>query len=152
MIMGVKIKKLKVIPDDRGKVMEIIRCDDEIFQKFGQVYMTSAKPRFVKGWHYHKKQTDNFTCVKGKIKLVLYDSRSNSKTKGQVQEFFLSLENPLVVQIPPYVFHGFETESDDEAIVINTTTEPYNRESPDEFRVPFNSPDIPYKWKSDKGG
>ena len=152
MIDGVKIKKLKVVADERGRLMEILRNDDEIFQKFGQVYMTTANPGYVKGWHYHKEQTDNFTCIKGKIKLVLFDSRGDSKTKGEVQEFRISLEDPVVVQIPPLVFHGFEADSGEEAVVINNVTEPYNREQPDEFRVPFDSPDVPYKWDSKKGG
>ena len=42
MIDGVKVKKLKVVPDDRGRLMEILRSDDDIFQKFGQVYITSS--------------------------------------------------------------------------------------------------------------
>ena len=61
MIDGVKVKKLKVIPDERGWLMEILRCDDEIYKEFGQVYMTTAYPGVVKAWHFHKKQTDNFT-------------------------------------------------------------------------------------------
>ena len=55
MIDGVKVKKLKIIPDDRGRLMEILRADDGIFKKFGQVYMTTAFPGVVKAWHYHKK-------------------------------------------------------------------------------------------------
>lgn len=80
MIDGVKVKKLKVIPDERGRLMEILRRDDEIFKKFGQVYATTAYPGVVKAWHYHKKQTDNFTCVSGAIRLALYDARPNSNT------------------------------------------------------------------------
>ena len=71
MIEGVKEKKLKIIPDERGRLMEILRSDDEIFQGFGQVYMTTAKPGVVKAWHWHKLQTDNFTCICGKMRLAL---------------------------------------------------------------------------------
>ena len=89
MIHGVVTKKLKVIPDERGRLTEILRSDDELFVKFGQVYTTTAYPGVVKGWHYHKKQTDYFAVVKGMIKLVLYDNRDNSPTNGEVNEFFL---------------------------------------------------------------
>ena len=58
MIEGVKIKKLSVHEDERGRLMEILRADDDIFVQFGQVYITTAKPGFVKGWHFHKKQID----------------------------------------------------------------------------------------------
>ena len=75
MIKGVKIKELRVIPDERGWLMEILRCDDELFKKFGQVYVTTAYPGVVKAWHLHKKQTDNFTCIHGSMKVVLYDDR-----------------------------------------------------------------------------
>ncbi len=152
MIEGVFIKELKSIPDERGKLMEMLRCDDQIFKKFGQVYMTTTKPGYVKAWHYHKKQTDNFVCVKGKIRVGLYDDREDSKTKGEVQEFILTLDKPILLQIPPQVFHGFESNHTEESIVINIPTEPYNHETPDEYRIdPFDN-DIPFKWKSKKGG
>ena len=147
MIKGVVVKKLKLIPDERGRLMEILRCDDKLFKKFGQVYITTAYPNVVKAWHYHKKQTDNFTCVKGKIKLVLFDARKKSRTFGQINEFFLSLEEPKLVQIPPNVFHGFKCVSPEEAMAINVPTRPYNRRNPDEYRVdPFDN-NIPYNWR-----
>lgn len=149
MIEGVKIKKLKVVPDERGRLMEILRNDDELFEKFGQVYMTTAFPGVVKAWHYHKIQTDNFTCVKGKMRLGLYDSRENSPTKGEVLDYTLTPEEPALVQIPPGVFHGFKCVGDSEAIVINTPTEPYNREKPDEYRVDAINNDIPFDWGDD---
>ena len=147
MIDGVKVKKLKVIPDDRGRLMEILRADEDIFQKFGQVYITTALPGVVKAWHYHKIQTDNFTCVSGSMKLALYDPRRNSKTYREVNEFVISLENPLLVQIPSSVYHGFKCVGGSEAVVVNTVTEPYNYKNPDEYRIdPFDN-DIPYDWR-----
>lgn len=147
MINGVKIKQLNVIPDDRGRLMEILRSDDAIFEKFGQVYMTTAYPGVVKAWHYHKRQTDNFSCVFGKIRLALYDSRQGSKTFGAVEEFTLSLEDPVLVQIPSLVYHGFKCISDKESIVINTITHPYDPKNPDEYRVDAYANDIPYDWR-----
>jgi len=147
MIEGVKVKRLKVIPDERGRLMEILRRDDDIFEKFGQVYMTTALPGIVKAWHYHKIQTDNFTCVSGKILLALYDSRKGSSTFKEVNEFTLHLEDPMLIQIPPLVYHGFKCVSKEEAIVINTITEPYNKKSPDEHREDAYAKDIPYDWR-----
>lgn len=146
MIEGVKVKKLKVIPDDRGRLMEILRSDDEIFEKFGQVYMTTAFPGIVKAWHYHKKQTDNFTCVKGRIRLVLYDARQDSSTHGEVAKFDLGLDDPILVRIPKMVYHGFKCISDEEAIVVNTPTRSYDYKDPDEYRVDPNDNDIAYDW------
>ena len=151
MIEGVMIKKLKVIPDERGRLMEILRRDDEMFAGFGQVYMTTANPGVVKGWHYHKKQCDNMTVVKGMMKIVLYDSRENSSTCGKVNEFFVGEHNPLLVHIPPYVYHGFKCVSIEEAIAVNTPTEVYNYDEPDEFRVDPHNNDIPYDWNRKDG-
>ena len=132
--------------------MEILRSDDSLFTKFGQVYMTTAKPGYVKGWHYHKKQTDNFVCLCGEMKVALYDDREKSKTKGETQEIILNPKEPILLQIPPGVLHGFESNIGEESIVINIPTEVYVYDKPDEYRVdPFNN-DIPYKWKSKKGG
>ncbi len=151
MIHDVKIKQLRVIPDERGRLMEILRCDDKIFKKFGQVYMTTCYPGVVKGWHYHKKQVDHFVCVKGMIKLVLYDSRKNSKTYQEVNEFFVGVHNPILVQVPAWVFHGFKGISEEEAVVVNIPTEPYHYAKPDEFRVPAHSKEIPYDWSRKDG-
>ncbi|MCP4727694.1 MAG: dTDP-4-dehydrorhamnose 3,5-epimerase [bacterium] len=146
MIEDVKIKELKVIPDERGRVMETLRSDDDIFMKFGQVYITTAYPSIVKGWHYHKIQIDNFTCIHGMMKLVLYDAREKSATHGAVNEFFLGVHAPRLVQIPAGVYHGFKCISDCEAIVLNVPTEVYNHDEPDEFRVDPHNNDIPYDW------
>ena len=146
MIDGVQIKQLKVIPDERGRLMEILRHDDDLFEKFGQVYMTTAYPGVVKAWHYHKRQVDHFSVVKGMMKLVLYDDREGSPTRGDVNEFFMGIHNPILVKIPSGVYHGFKTIGEEEAIVINVPSEPYNRAQPDEFRVDPHKNDIPYEW------
>ena len=151
MIKGVNVKQLKVIPDKRGRLMEILRNDDEIFRKFGQIYMTTAYPGVVKGWHYHKIQYDHFTCVGGMMQLVLYDARKNSPTYREINEFYLGIHNPLVVQIPPLVYHGFKAVGGKEAIVINIPTEVYRHKRPDEFRMPPHSKKIPYNWSRTDG-
>lgn len=151
MIEGVKQKKLKAIPDERGRLMELLRSDEELFINFGQVYMTTAYPGVVKGWHYHKKQIDNFIVIKGMIKLVLYDKRHDSPTKGEINEFFIGEHNPLLIQIPPLVLHGFKCISQEEAVCINCPTEAYNYLQPDEYRIPPHSNEIPYKWERKDG-
>ena len=151
LIDGVKIKKLKVIPDERGRLMEMLRSDDDLFIKFGQVYMTTAYPGVVKGWHYHKKQIDNMVVVKGMMKVVLYDSRKGSPTYKEVNEFFIGIHNPILLQIPTYVYHGFKCITEYEAICINIPSEPYNCKEPDEYREDPHSPDIPYCWDRKDG-
>lgn len=151
MIDGVQVKKLRVIPDERGKLMEILRNDDEMYEKFGQVYVTTAYPGVVKGWHYHKAQTDNMCVVKGMMKVVLYDSREDSPTKGEVNEFFAGVHNPILIHIPVFVYHGFKCIGEEESIVINVPTEEYKYDQPDEYRVDPNSNDIPYDWERKDG-
>jgi dTDP-4-dehydrorhamnose 3,5-epimerase len=151
MIDGAKVKKLRTIPDERGRLMEVLRADDPEFIKFGQVYVTTAYPGVTKAWHYHKKQTDNFCCIKGMMKVVLYDDREGSPTMGEVNEFFMGEHNEIMLQIPPFVWHGFKCISDTEAMVMNCSTEPYNAASPDEFRKPAHESDIPYDWARKDG-
>ena len=147
MIDGVKVKKLKIIPDERGRLMEILRRDDEFFEKFGQVYMTTVKPGVVKAWHYHRLQRDNFCCVKGKIQIGLYDARKGSPTFGKTMNIIAGLEEPKLISIPPNVYHGFKGIDEEESIVINTPTEPYNHAKPDEYRLDPYDNDIPYDWR-----
>jgi len=151
MIDGVKIKKLKVIPDERGWLMEMLRCDDEFFQKFGQVYLTVAYPDVVKGWHYHKKQTDHFVCVKGMLKIVLYDDREGSSTRGEVNEFFMGEQNPILLVIPKGVLHGMKGVGTEPGYLINVPSEPYDYKNPDEYRVPPHDGGIPYDWSRKDG-
>jgi dTDP-4-dehydrorhamnose 3,5-epimerase len=151
MIEGVKIKKLRVIPDQRGRLMEILRADDDLFETFGQVYMTTTYPGVVKAWHLHKKQTDNIACLQGTIKLAVYDPREDSPTYKEVNEFYLGTHNPILVQLPAGIYHGWMCVGQEEAIVVNVPTEAYNRESPDEFRLDPHENDIPYDWRRRDG-
>lgn len=151
MIHQVNIKQLKMIPDERGRLMEIFRADDPFFQKFGMVYMTTVSFGVVKAWHHHKIQTDHFACLKGMIKLVLHDTRGDSPTKGQTNEFFIGEHNNMLVSIPPGVIHGFKGITEPESIIINIPTEPYNPKSPDEYRLPAHDSSIPYDWSRKDG-
>lgn len=151
MIEGIKIKQLKVIPDERGRLMEILRADDDLFVTFGQVYMTTTYPGVVKAWHFHKKQTDNVACIQGTIKLAVYDPREGSPTYKEIDEFYLGTHNPVLVQIPPHVYHGWMCVSQEEAFIINVPSEVYDRENPDEFRLDPHQNDIPYDWRRRDG-
>jgi dTDP-4-dehydrorhamnose 3,5-epimerase len=147
MIEGVITKPLKTVTDERGWLTEVLRSDWEHFKKFGQVYVTAAYPQVVKAWHMHKKQTDNMACIKGMVKLVLYDGRKNSKTKGETNELAIGEKNLVLVHIPPEVWHGFKTISEDYALILNVPTELYDYEKPDEHRLPPDTDKIPYEWK-----
>ncbi|MFQ5574445.1 MAG: dTDP-4-dehydrorhamnose 3,5-epimerase family protein [Terriglobia bacterium] len=146
MIDGVRVKKLRVIPDERGRLVEVLRSDEDLFEKFGQVYMTTTSPGVIKGWHMHKIQIDNIVCLKGMLKLVLFDARSDSSTEGQLNEFFVGEHNPMLVHVPKNIYHGWKCISESEAIVINCPTEVYNYDEPDEHRLPFDTESIPYDW------
>lgn len=146
LIEGVWVKDLRFIPDERGRLVEILRSDEEGFVRFGQVYMTTTYPGVVKAWHLHKVQDDNFCCLKGMVKLVMYDARDDSPTKGTINELFIGDHDPKLVRVPPGVYHGWKCVSEEEAIVLNVPTEPYNHEAPDEYRAAWNTSDIPYSW------
>lgn len=145
-IHGVWTKDLKVIPDERGRLMEILRADDEGFDRFGQVYLSTTYPGVVKGWHLHKVQDDFFACVRGMVKLVIYDARDDSPTHGMVKEYYIGDHNPQLVKVPAGTYHGWKCISQEESFVINIPSEPYDYDSPDEFRAPWDTPDIPYSW------
>lgn len=157
MIDGVAIKPLKLLSDRRGFLMEMLRSDDAIFEQFGQAYVTGCRQGFAKGWHYHKEQTDYFTCVLGRALVVLYDGREGSATYQAVEEHILEAppvgdhdqSGPMLLKIPPLVIHGFAALGCPEARIINLPTRLYRYANPDEFRYPWNSPEIPYTWPPD---
>lgn len=146
LIDGVKTKTLRLVPDERGWLMELLRSDEtELFTKFGQVYVSATYPDVVKAWHYHQRQVDNFACVTGMIKLVLIDTRPGSATEGTVNEFFLGTQNPTLVQVPNLVYHGWKNIGPDLALVLNIPTELYRYDDPDEYRLEPHGT-LPYDW------
>ena len=150
-IDGVRTKTLRLIPDERGWLMEILRADEaDLFSKFGQVYLSATYPGVVKAWHYHKHQVDNFACVAGMVKLVLVDTRKGSPSEGAINEFFLGAQNPTLVQVPNLVYHGWKCISTDVALVVNVPSEPYRYEDPDEFRLEPHGT-LPYDWSRKDG-
>jgi dTDP-4-dehydrorhamnose 3,5-epimerase len=144
MIDGVIINSLKQILDERGKVMHMLRDDSEGFVGFGEIYFSCAYPGAIKGWHIHKKMTLNYAVPQGAIKFVLYDDRSESPTKGEVQEIFLGSDNYCLVTVPPMIWTGFKGIGTATALVANCASIAHD---PDEIdrRDPFD-PDIPYDW------
>ena len=144
MIHGVQTKTLEVKMDDRGYLMEIIRNDEEFYHGFGQCYITACFPGVVKAWHMHREQEDNLMAVRGKIKLVLFDGRTDSPTNGEIVEFFTGERIPMVVKIPPGIYHGFTSLAGKTAMVLNLPTMPYDRAEPDEERLPYDTPNIDY--------
>jgi dTDP-4-dehydrorhamnose 3,5-epimerase len=145
MIDGVKIIKKKVISDDRGKILHMLKCDDENFVKFGEIYFSYVFPKKIKAWHLHKKMTLNYVAVFGSIKIVLYDDRKESKTKGEIQEIYLSNENHELVVIPPLIWNGFISADKNLAILANCSDIPHDKS--EIIRSNYNDPKFPYEWQ-----
>ena len=146
LIEGVNLKKLTPILDERGYLQECFRSDWSMFEKFGQAYITVAFPNVIKAWHLHKIQTDNMICISGNAKLVLCDKRKDSPTNNNINEIYFGERNPLLVTIPPGIWHGFKAMGNKKIMVLNVPTEVFNYSEPDEFRLPFNSEKIDYDW------
>ncbi|MBI4050825.1 MAG: dTDP-4-dehydrorhamnose 3,5-epimerase family protein [Candidatus Doudnabacteria bacterium] len=155
MIEGVKVKNLVVhkdIPDvdqpnvEPGILMEIVRADENLFEKFGQSTMTVAHPGTIKGFHYHENQEDLWFAATGKAVIVLHDMRSDSPTHKQTDVISAGRDNYKLVVIPVGVAHGYKVISEDSVIMFYHTTEPYNRSNPDEKVIPYDDPKIGFDW------
>ena len=144
MIQGVIVKNLGVIPDERGMVLHMLRATDPEFERFGEIYFSTVYPGVVKGWHLHTKMTLNYAVVSGMIKLVLYDDRPDSSTRGEVQEIFMGRDNYVLVKIPPLVWNGFKGIGTGSAVVANCATIPHDPEEIE--RKDPHSGEIPYDW------
>lgn len=143
-IHDVTITPLRRIPDERGAVMHMLREDGDVFERFGEVYFSSVYPGAIKGWHLHERMTLNYAVPVGMIKLVCYDDREDSPSRGAVQEIFLGELHYALVTIPPYVWNGFKGIGDSTALVANCASIPHD---PDEIRRrdPFDDA-VPYDW------
>jgi dTDP-4-dehydrorhamnose 3,5-epimerase len=143
-IDGVVVKRLNQINDERGKIMHMLRCDDPLFESFGEIYFSVVYPGVIKGWHLHSKMTLNYACVSGMIKLVLFDERAASPTKGMLQEVFLGETEYNLVRIPFGVWNGFKGVGIAPSIVANLASHAHD---PAEIsRMDPLSNHIPYDW------
>ena len=125
-IKDVTISKLKIIEDKRGKVMHMMRNDSKVFQSFGEIYFSTIYKDVIKAWHLHKEATLNYACVSGEVKLVLYDDRTESDSRGIYEEIFLTPENYFLVTIPPNIWNGFKGLAKGESIIANCLNLPHN--------------------------
>jgi dTDP-4-dehydrorhamnose 3,5-epimerase len=143
MIHGVEIISLRRIPDERGCIYHMLRNDAPHFTAFGEIYFSGVYAGAVKGWHIHRLMTLRYAVPVGAIKLVLFDERAGSPTKGEIQEIFLGEQNYALVLIPPLVWNGFKGISA-HSLVANCPDRPH---SPDEIdRLDPHDNHIPYDW------
>jgi dTDP-4-dehydrorhamnose 3,5-epimerase len=143
-IEGVSIIPLRKIPDERGAIFHMLKSTDSAFKQFGEIYFSMVHPGIIKGWHVHKIMTLNYAVIVGKIKLVLYDKRENSQTKGNIMEIFMGEDNYCLVTVPPGVVNGFKGVGSKDAIVANCAShahDPLEIERIDPF-----TKEIPYDW------
>lgn len=144
LIEGVQIIPLKRIADERGTIFHMLKSSDPHFTQFGEIYFSTIYKNVIKGWHMHEEMTLNYACIHGRIKLVVFDDRKNSKTKGELQEIFLGPDSYNLVVIPPGVWNGFKGMTDPMAIVANCCTHAHDPKRSKRMD-PFKN-DIPYNW------
>jgi len=144
MIDGVKIVSLRQVVDERGKIMHMLKSTDPHFIQFGEIYFSCAWPGTIKAWHIHTRMTVNNAVISGRAKLVMFDLRENSPSKGKLQEVFFGEDNYVLVQIPPGIANGYKAYGDKMVIMANCATIAHE---PDEMlRMEPLTKDIPYNW------
>jgi dTDP-4-dehydrorhamnose 3,5-epimerase len=143
-IHDVTVVPLRRIPDERGTILHMLRADDPHFVGFGEIYFTSVYDGIVKGWHRHRDMTLNYACIHGRVKVVLYDDREESPTRGGLMELFLGPDQHALVVIPPGIWTGMKGMSSPFALVANCATHPHDPARTTRLD-PFDN-DIPYNW------
>lgn len=148
MIEGVKLKELVRHPDDRGFFEEILRDDDGILTRFGQASLSKTYPGVIKAFHYHKEQDDLWFFPVGNAQVVLHDLRPESPTHRLTDVYYMGEDFPTLLLIPAGVAHGYRVLGQSPLFIVYFTTHPYRRNTPDEFRVPFDDPTIGFDWST----
>jgi dTDP-4-dehydrorhamnose 3,5-epimerase len=143
-ISGVTISDLRIIPDKRGAVMHMMRNDSPVYDNFGEIYFSKVHFGFIKAWKQHKEMTLNLAVPVGKIKLVLFDNRLLSPTKGFINELYLSEENYQLISIPPMIWTGFVGLSTETALIANLASIPHQPEEVNKLEL--SNTIIPYTW------
>ncbi len=147
LIEGVKVQEVKTVVKNNGYLTEIYRNDwglDDV--GVGQVFQVSLFPGGISAWHAHEVTTDRIFVNSGLIKVVLYDSREGSPTFGQINEFRCGLLRPMLIIIPPKVWHGVQNITNENASLLNIVDKEYQYDNPDHWRLSLDSEEIPYKF------
>lgn len=148
MINGVKVKQLKIFPDDRGFITEVVKEGEDVFVGIKQTTYTETYPGVIKAFHWHKKQTDIWFVASGMAQVVLYDLREDSPTRGETNVFYLGEQNRALVSIPPGVAHGYRVLGVTPVKLFYHTDQAYDPQNPDEERIAFDDPKIGFDWST----
>jgi dTDP-4-dehydrorhamnose 3,5-epimerase len=143
---GVVVTPLNLVANERGRLLEVQRSDDPAFPGFGQIYVTQSFAGVIKAWYRHRVQVDQIAAITGLVKLVLYDDREASRTKGMITEIYMGELAPKLVLIPPGVWHGFKAVGESGAFLVHLNDQPFMPDAPDEERLDIATPKIPYTW------
>lgn len=147
-IDGVEVTELRQIADARGAVLHMLRCDAPDFTRFGECYFSEVQPGAIKAWKRHRVQTQNLAVPIGRIRLVIYDDRAGSGSRGSVRTMELGRPDAYVrVRISPGLWYGFVCISKIPALVSNCADFPHD---PAEGELlPNDDPSIPYDWATE---
>ena len=145
-IHDVVIKKLVTHSDDRGYFREVLRDGDGLLSHFGQTSVTKTYPGVIKAFHWHKDQDDLWYVADGMVRVVLYDRRPDSPTRGTTQVIYAGEDNPVLIGIPSGIAHGYQVLGNKPAMLFYHVTRSYNPADPDEERIPFDDPAIGFDW------
>lgn len=146
MIDGVATVSLRQITDENGSVLHMLRNDSPDFTKFGECYFSEVLPGAIKAWKLHYEQTQNLAVPEGRIRLVIYDDRVGSRTRGNIQMQELGRPDAYMrAKIPPGLWYGFACIGNTKALVVNCADIPYNPNE-SERKSAFD-PSIPYDWE-----
>ena len=145
LIDGVTSTDLRQIVDSRGAVLHMLRCDSPEFTRFGECYFSEVAPAVVKAWKRHKEQSQNIAVPVGRIRIVIYDDRDCSVTRGNLQVIELGRPDAYIrLHIPPGLWYGFSCISNKHALIANCVDIPH---APDESEVQsIEGSVIPYQW------
>jgi len=146
LITGLGISALGQISDNRGTLLHMIRKDSHNFHGFGECYFSEILPGAVKAWKFHLKQTQNLAVPVGRVRLVVFDDREGSITKGQIQ--IVNLGRPdcyYRITIPPQLWYGFSCISAVPALITNFADIPHDPAESSTIQV--DEAKIPYQWQ-----
>jgi dTDP-4-dehydrorhamnose 3,5-epimerase len=147
-IAGVSVREARHVPRDHGMITEIYRPDwDPSGQPVVQIYQSRLFAGALGAWSCHMRTTDRLFVSQGHVKIVLYDARDDSNTKGRLMELHAGDARPCLVVVPPGIWHGMQCLGNVDALVLNCPTEADNYKDPDHYRLPYDTSEIPYVWK-----
>jgi len=142
-IEGLEVIELDTFKDFRGEIWTVY-SEEYSDLKFVADKITVSTFGVLRGFHGDKHTAKLITCLSGQMQFAVVDLRKESDTYGNVEQFFVSDNEPKIIFVPAGCVNAHLALSD-KCVFYYKWSEQYK--GPEgQVTISWDDPDINVKW------